>query len=68
MNYLDMRPSVVLLPESQRERDRELERKRQIREARLARRADRPWLLVRLTARMRHPRQPEPRRALVEGC
>ena len=68
MNYLDMRPSVVLLPESQRERDRELERKRQIREARLARRADRPSLLARLTARMRHPRQPEPQRALVEGC
>jgi hypothetical protein len=68
MNYLDMRLSPELLPESRRQRDRELERRAQIREALAARGLARPSRFAALTARMRRTRRPDARRSLAEGC
>jgi hypothetical protein len=62
-----------LLEESRRELDRQLERERQIREVRAARRAARPSRFATLTARLRHvadrrPVHAHPCPPLVEGC
>ena len=68
MNHLEFALFPDLLDESRRELDRELERKRQIREARAARLVDRPSRLATLTARLRRSPQRDSRRPLVEGC
>ena len=51
-----------------RELERERERQRQIREARAARRAERPSRFATLAARVRHALQPGPCPQLAEGC
>ena len=69
MNYLGIGLIPDLLEESRRELDRELERKRHIRDALAARRVQRPSRLATLTARLRGPRvEPAPCPPLVEGC
>ena len=68
MNHLDMRLTPDLLPESRRQRDRELERRSQIREVLAARRAERPSRFAALTTRMRRGRRPDATRPAVEGC
>ena len=69
MNHLDIALFPDLLQESRRELERELDRKRQIREARAARLVvDRPSRFATLTARLRPSLQRDPCRPLVEGC
>jgi hypothetical protein len=68
VNYLDISQSPDLLEESRRELERELERKRQIRDAHAARLVDRPSRFSTLTARLRLPLRRDPCRPLVEGC
>ena len=68
MNYLDIALFPDLLEESRRELERELERKRQIREARAARLVDRPSRFASLASRLRPALQRDPCRPLVEGC
>ncbi len=57
-----------LLEEGWRELERECERRRQVQEARAARRAERPSRFTTLTARVRHALHPDPCTRLAEGC
>ena len=68
MNYLDIALSPDLLEESRRELERELERKRQIREALAARRVERPSRFATLTARLRDAFKRDSYRPLVDRC
>jgi hypothetical protein len=68
VNYLDIALYPDLLEESRRELDRELERKRHIREVLAARRVERPSRFAALTKRLRHAVQRDERRPLAEGC
>jgi len=67
MNYLDIGWSPDLLEESRQELERELERKRRVREALAARQVERPSRFAALAARLRALRS-DPRRPIVEGC
>lgn len=68
MNYFDIALLPNILEESRLELDRELERKRRIREALAAQRVERPTRLSTTTARLRHALRRDPCRPLVEGC
>jgi hypothetical protein len=68
MNYLGVHLTPDLLAESWRELERQRERERRIREARVARRAERPSRFVTLTARLSAVRKPKPCLQLAEGC
>jgi hypothetical protein len=69
MNYLGIGLTPDLLEESRRELDRELERKRHIRDALAGRSVERPSRFATLTARLRRPGvEPAPCPPLVEGC
>jgi len=68
VNYLDIALKPAVLEESRRELDRELERKRHIREVLAARRVERPSRFAALTMRLRHTLQRDEHRPLAEGC
>ena len=68
MNYLDIALYPNLLEESRRELDRELERKRHIREVLAARRVERPSRFAALTMRLRNAAERDERRPVAEGC
>ena len=67
MSQFDIALFLDLTEESRRGLERELERKRQIREAISARRVE-PSRLASLVARMRHALRRDAHRPLVEGC
>src|SRR5262245_1573639 len=65
---MNMYPAVTLLEENKRELERELQLRRQIREAREARRAQRPSRFAALATRLRRAPRPAPCPPAVEGC
>lgn len=68
MNYLGVHLTPDLVAESWRELERERERERRIRQARAARRAERPSRIASLTARLRGVLPAKPRLQPAEGC
>lgn len=67
MNYLGVHMVPNLLEESWRELERERELQRKLREARAARRAERPSRFAAVAVRLRRALQPAPC-LLPEGC
>jgi hypothetical protein len=65
---MNMYPHIDLLEENRREPEREPMLRQQIREARAARRDQRPSRLAALTARVHRALQPDPRPPLIEDC